>query len=102
MTMAYCEHTPTYAEVAAIKAGLPIEHAGHLRGETYEELLQDAKWLKSQYRPDAPPLGNPDARPDPHYDPVKTQMQRYAAQFARALEEADSKPGFGWKPLLFD
>ena len=40
---------PSYAELAAEAAGLPIEHADRLHGETYEELLNDARDLKALF-----------------------------------------------------
>ena len=95
-------NTPSYAELAAIEAGLPLQYADRLRGETYGELLKDAQDLMQDYKAAhfTPPMGNPDPRPSNTTDPL-SQTQR---QFAEALEEA--KQGIpnreGWIPLRLD
>ena len=95
--------TPTYAEVACVRAGLPMRYADRLRGETFKELYDDAVSMKTHYRAYAPPLGNPDPRPN---DDPRSQQQLQATklvkQFADAFREAEQVRGSEWVPLIFD
>lgn len=104
MNAPFTTNTQEYRERAAKEAGLPLEYADRLRGESYGEFLEDARGMardynpKPQYHPGwCPPLGNPDPAPSSD-SPEDMKMKMFQQRINETLDE----PGGIWKPLVFE